>query len=164
MHEITHRSVETNGIRLHVAECGRGPSVVLVHGFPESWYSWRHQLPALGAAGYRAIAVDVRGYGRSSKPVRVVDYRMTKNVADIVGLADSLGGEPITLVGHDWGAPIVWTSALVRPDLVRGVAGLSVPYSPPELRVGPSPLERMRALAGNDEFYADYFQLPGRAE
>ena len=164
MSAISHRSIATNGIRLHVAECGTGPSVVLVHGFPESWYSWRRQLPALAAAGYHAVAVDVRGYGRSSKPTRVDDYRMLKNVGDIVGLAQSLGGERVTLVGHDWGAPIVWTSALLRPDLFRGVAGLSVPYAPPTPHVGPSPLERMRALAGKDEFYADYFQIPGRAE
>ncbi|HEU4429070.1 MAG TPA: alpha/beta hydrolase [Myxococcota bacterium] len=164
MNEISHRSVALNGIRLHVAECGRGPAVVLVHGFPESWYSWRHQLPALAAAGYRALALDVRGYGRSSKPVRVDDYRMLLNVADVVALAQSLGPERATLIGHDWGAPIVWTSALLRPELFRGVAGLSVPYSPPSVRSGPSPLERMRALAGSDEFYVDYFQTPGRAE
>jgi pimeloyl-ACP methyl ester carboxylesterase len=137
---------------------------VLVHGFPESWYSWRHPLPALAAAGFRAIAVDVRGYGRSSKPVRVEDYRMLKNVADLVGLAEGLGAGPVTLVGHDWGAPIVWTSALLRPDLFRGVAGLSVPYAPPRALTGPSPLQQMRALAGSDEFYVDYFQIPGRAE
>jgi pimeloyl-ACP methyl ester carboxylesterase len=164
MQAVTHRTVGTNGIRLHVAECGTGPAVVLVHGFPESWYSWRYQLPALAAAGYRAIAIDVRGYGRSSKPVRVEDYRMLKNVADVVGLTESLGAGPVTLVGHDWGAPIVWTSALLRPDLFRGVAGLSVPYAPPRRHAGASPLQQMRALAGSDEFYVDYFQLPGRAE
>jgi pimeloyl-ACP methyl ester carboxylesterase len=164
MQGISHRAIATNGVRIHVAECGRGPGVVLVHGFPESWYSWRHQLPALAAAGYRAVALDVRGYGRSSKPVRVDDYRMVKNVADVVGIAQSLGGDRVTLVGHDWGAPIVWTSALLRPDLFRGVAGLSVPYAPPSLLVGPSPLQRMRAMAGDDEFYVEYFQTPGRAE
>lgn len=164
MHEIVHRSVATNGIRLHVAECGRGPAVVLVHGFPESWYSWRHQLPALAAAGYRALAIDVRGYGRSSKPVRVEDYRIVKNVADVVGLCEGLGAGKVTLVGHDWGAPITWTTALLRPDLFRGLALLSVPYAPPRRLEGPSPLQQMRALAGKDEFYADYFQIPGRAE
>ena len=164
MNGITHRTIATNGIRIHVAECGVGPSVVLVHGYPESWYSWRHQLPALAEAGFRAVAIDVRGYGRSSKPVRVEDYRMLKNVADVVGVAQSLGDEQVTLVGHDWGAPIVWSSALLRPDLFRGVALLSVPYAPPRAFEGPSPLEQMRALAGADEFYADYFQIPGRAE
>jgi pimeloyl-ACP methyl ester carboxylesterase len=164
MHAISHRSIATNGARIHVAECGSGPSVLLVHGFPESWYSWRHQLPALADAGFRAIAIDVRGYGRSSKPVRVEDYRMLKNVADVVGIAQSLGRERVTLVGHDWGAPIVWTSALLRPELFRGVAGLSVPYTPPRAHGGASPLQQMRALAGGDEFYVDYFQIPGRAE
>jgi pimeloyl-ACP methyl ester carboxylesterase len=164
MSEILHRTITTHGARIHVAECGEGPSVVLVHGFPESWYSWRHQLPAIAAAGYRALAIDVRGYGRSSKPTRVEDYRMLRNVADIAGVAQSLGGESVTLVGHDWGAPIAWTSALLRPELFRGLALLSVPYAPPAPLVGPSPLERMRALAGKDEFYADYFQIPGRAE
>ena len=122
MSDIRHRSVSTNGIRIHLAECGSGPTVLLVHGFPESWYSWRYQLPALAAAGYHAVAIDVRGYGRSSKPTEVADYRMVRNVGDIVGLAPQLAnGAPVTLVGHDWGAPIVWNSALLRPDLFRGV-------------------------------------------
>jgi len=139
MAAITHRSIATNNSsRIHVAECGTGPAVVLVHGFPESWYSWRYQLPALAAAGYRAVAIDVRGYGRSSKPTRVEDYRMLKNVADVVGVAQNLGADKVTLVGHDWGAPIVWNSALLRPDLFRGVAGLSVPYVPPAPFNGPT--------------------------
>ena len=126
MSEIKHRSVDSNGIRIHVAECGEGPLVVLVHGFPESWYSWRYQLPSLADAGYRAVAIDVRGYGRSSAPKAVEDYRMVKKVGDIVGLVGALGEARATLIGHDWGAPIVWTSALLRPDLFRGVAGISV--------------------------------------
>jgi pimeloyl-ACP methyl ester carboxylesterase len=108
------------------------------------------------------VAIDVRGYGRSSKPRDVADYRMVRMVSDIVGLVGALKTDDITLVGHDWGAPIVWNSALLRPDLFRGVAGLSVPYSPPN-REG-RPLERMRAMAGEDEFYVEYFQEPGRAE
>jgi pimeloyl-ACP methyl ester carboxylesterase len=164
MAEITHRIVVANGIRLHVAECGDGPVVLLIHGFPESWYSWRHQLPALAAAGYRAIAMDVRGYGRSSKPTAVADYRMVKNVADVVSLVTTFGAEPVTVVGHDWGAPIAWTSALLRPDLFRGVAGLSVPYAPPAPASAARPSERMRAMAGENEFYVEYFQAVGRAE
>ena len=164
MHEITHDSVTTNGVRLHLARCGTGPIVLLVHGFPESWYSWRYQLPALAAAGFTAIACDVRGYGRSSKPARVSDYRMLQKVADIVGLVDALGGEPVTLVGHDWGAPIVWNSALLRPDLFRGVAGLSVPYTPPTGRAGVKPTEAMKVGHVDDEFYVSYFQQVGRAE
>ena len=163
-HEVRHRLVESNGIRLHIAECGTGPTVVMIHGFPESWYSWRYQLPVLAAAGYHAVALDVRGYGRSSKPTTVADYRMVKKVGDIVGLVGELGGGPVTVVGHDWGAPIAWMSALLRPDLFRGVAGLSVPYAPPVASTGPRPTQRMRAMAGENEFYVEYFQEPGRAE
>jgi pimeloyl-ACP methyl ester carboxylesterase len=139
----------------------------MIHGFPESWYSWRHQLAALANAGYHAVAMDVRGYGRSSKPTRVADYRMLKLVADVVSVAEALGGtkdEPITLVGHDWGAPIAWSSALLRGDLFNGVAGLSVPYAPPSGSAGTRPTTTMRAAADNDEFYIEYFQRVGRAE
>lgn len=165
MSEIRHQTHAANGIRLHVAECGEGPVVLFVHGFPESWYSWRHQLPAVAAAGYRAVAMDVRGYGRSSKPREVADYRMIHKVEDVVALCDCLTDAPVTLVGHDWGAPIVWNSALLRPDRFRAVAGLSVPYNPPSGRTAPIPTEAMRANFGPDaEFYVDYFQQVGRAE
>lgn len=147
--------------RIHCVEAGDGPLVLLVHGFPESWYSWRHQLPALAAAGHRAVAIDVRGYGRSSKPLAVDDYRMVRLVADNVGLVGALGESSAVIVGHDWGAPIAWTSAMLRPDVFTAVAGLSVPFSPPsETR----PLAAMRAMAGDEEFYVEYFQEPGRAE
>ena len=159
---VKHRVVNSNGIRIHVAEQGRGPLVILVHGFPESWYSWREQLSALAGAGYRAAAIDVRGYGRSSKPSRVEDYRMLVNVGDIVGLPAALGEPQAALIGHDWGAPIVWSSALIRPDLFRGVAGLSVPYA---WRGETKPSEVFRKMAaGSGEFYIEYFQQPGRAE
>lgn len=164
MTDLEHASLRVNGIRLHTVSCGSGPTVILIHGFPESWYSWRHQLPALAAAGYRAVAVDVRGYGRSSKPVRVEDYRMVKLVGDMVGLVEALDCGTAVLIGHDWGAPIAWTSALLRPDLFTAVAGLSVPYSPPAAASDPAPLTRMRAMAGDDEFYVEYFQQVGRAE
>ena len=165
MNEPRHRTVASNGIRLHIAEAGSGPVVLLIHGFPESWYSWRYQLPALAEAGFHVVALDVRGYGRSSKPSTVPDYRMVKKVGDVVGLVAELGGGPVTVVGHDWGAPIAWTSALLRPDLFRGVAGLSVPYTPPRAPTGPSPTQGMRAMAGEaKEFYVEYFQQPGRAE
>jgi epoxide hydrolase A/B len=150
-----------NGIRLHCVEAGEGPLVLLVHGFPESWYSWRHQIPALAGAGYRAVAIDVRGYGRSSRPDAVVDYRMVRKVADNVALVAALGESEAVVVGHDWGAPIAWTSALLRPDVFRAVAGLSVPFNPPSER---RPLEAMRAMGGDEEFYIEYFQEPGRAE
>jgi pimeloyl-ACP methyl ester carboxylesterase len=159
---MRHRIVDSNGIRIHCVEDGDGPLVLLVHGFPESWYSWRHQLPALAAAGYRAVAIDVRGYGRSSCPRAVEDYRMMKMVGDVVGLLPALGASRACLVGHDWGAPIVWNSALLRPDLFWGVAGLSVPYAP--RGDGPT-LAAMRARFGaTEEFYVEYFQEPGRAE
>jgi pimeloyl-ACP methyl ester carboxylesterase len=164
MGELAHHSVAANGIRLHYVACGSGPTVILVHGFPESWFSWRHQLTALADAGYRAIAVDVRGYGRSSKPVQVDDYRMINNVGDMVGLVGALGCGTATIIGHDWGAPIAWTSALLRPDLFPAVAGLSVPYAPPMPPSEPRPTVRMRAMAGDDEFYVEYFQQVGRAE
>ena len=161
-HDLAHRTELVGGTRLHWVEAGEGPVVLMVHGFPESWYSWRNQIPALARAGYRAVAIDVRGYGRSAKPVEIDGYRMTLNVADIVNLANRLGDD-VTLVGHDWGAPIVWNSALLRPDRFRGVAGLSVPYSPPG--GGARPLSGMRAMAGDEhEFYIEYFQRPGRAE
>jgi len=164
MTDINHRIIASNGIRLHVAECGAGPTVLLIHGFPESWYSWREQLPALAVAGYHAVAMDVRGYGRSSKPTTVPDYRMVKKVGDVVGLVQQLGREPVTVIGHDWGAPIAWMSALLRPDLFRGVGGLSVPYTPPAPPTSVKPTARMRAMAGDNEFYVEYFQQPGRAE
>jgi pimeloyl-ACP methyl ester carboxylesterase len=157
----TAQVADAAGTRIHYVEAGDGPLVLLVHGFPESWYSWRHQLPALAAAGYRAVAIDVRGYGRSAAPLAVEDYRMVRHVADNVGLVAALGAETATIVGHDWGAPIAWTSALLRPDVFTAVAGLSVPYSPPSAI---RPLAAMRAMAGDEEFYIEYFQEPGRAE
>lgn len=154
-------TVDIGGHRVHCVEAGDGPLVLLVHGFPESWYSWRHQLPALADAGYRAVAIDVRGYGRSSKPIEIDSYRMMRLVADNVGLVPALGHETAVIVGHDWGAPIAWTSALLRPDVFTAVAGLSVPFSTPSDR---RPLAMMRELAGDEEFYVEYFQEPGRAE
>jgi pimeloyl-ACP methyl ester carboxylesterase len=159
---LQHATVAANGIRLHCVSAGSGPLVILVHGFPESWYSWRHQLPALAAAGFRAVAIDVRGYGRSSKPAAIDAYRMLVTAGDIVALPAALGATSATLIGHDWGAPIVWNAALLRPDLFRGVAGLSVPYA---ARGSRRPTAAMRARAGDgQEFYIEYFQAPGRAE
>jgi pimeloyl-ACP methyl ester carboxylesterase len=156
-----HLTLDAEGTRIHAVEAGEGPLVLLVHGFPESWYSWRHQLPALAAAGYRAVAIDVRGYGRSARPVPVEEYRMVRHVADCVGAISALGETGAVIVGHDWGAPISWSTALLRPDLLRGLALLSVPYSP---YGGTNPLAAFRAMAGPEEFYMEYFQAPGRAE
>jgi pimeloyl-ACP methyl ester carboxylesterase len=159
--EITHRLVPSPAGRIHLVEQGSGPLVLLVHGFPESWYSWRHQLPVLAAAGYRAVAVDVRGYGRSSKPEDVAAYRMLELVEDNVAVVHALGERTAVIVGHDWGATIAANSALVRPDVFRAVGLLSVPYAP---RGGPRPSAVFARMGGEEEFYVSYFQEPGRAE
>ncbi len=161
MAELEHRVVTANGIRIHLVEAGKGPLVLMVHGFPESWYSWRHQLHALADAGFRAAAIDVRGYGRSSAPAAIDEYRMMKHVGDNLGVVEALGEKSAIIIGHDWGAPIAANSALLRPDVFRAVALLSVPYSPRGTR---HPTEAMRALGGKEEFYIEYFQQPGRAE
>ncbi|MFE6509745.1 alpha/beta fold hydrolase [Nocardioides sp. NPDC057767] len=161
---VTHHTENVNGIDLHWVEAGPadGRLVILVHGFPESWYSWRHQIAALADAGYRAVAIDVRGYGGSSRPSAIEDYRMLRHVGDNVGLVHALGAETATIVGHDWGAPIAWTSAQLRPDLFTAVAGLSVPFSPSGRR---RPTEAMAQAGGDDEdFYISYFQAPGVVE
>jgi pimeloyl-ACP methyl ester carboxylesterase len=161
MSELRHRTEHVNGVRIHVVEAGEGPLVLLVHGFPESWYSYRHQLGALAEAGYRAAAIDVRGYGRSSAPPTLEDYRMLRLVGDNVALVRALGESQAVIVGHDWGAPIAWNSAWLRPDVFRGVVGLSVPFSEPgDVR----PSDAFRAMGGTEEFYIEYFQRPGRAE
>jgi epoxide hydrolase A/B len=158
--EITHRQVETNGIDMHIAEAGAGPLVVLLHGFPEGWYSWRHQLGALADAGFHAVAPDQRGYGQTDAPDDVAAYAMTQLVGDVVGLVAALEETRAVVIGHDWGAPVAWTTALFRPDLVRGVAGLSVPFRP---RGSRPPLEVFRKVLG-ERFYQLYFQEPGVAE
>lgn len=157
---IRHRQVETNGIRLHVAEEGAGPPVVFCHGFPESWYSWRHQLRALAEAGFHAVAPDMRGYGGSDAPAEVDRYTLLHLVGDMVGLIDALGGEPAVIVGHDWGAPVAWHTALLRPDRVRAVIGLSVPFRP---RGSARPTTVM-PQTDDAVFYQLYFQTPGVAE
>ena len=122
------RSIETNGVTLAVDDQGSGEAVVLLHGFPELAFSWRHQIPALVDAGYRAIAFDQRGYGSSSKPESVGEYSLSHLVGDVVGLLDRLGIDTATLVGHDWGSIVAWTTALVHPDRVSRVVSLNVPY------------------------------------
>jgi pimeloyl-ACP methyl ester carboxylesterase len=160
--EGTHRVVSGGGRRVHLVEQGAGPLVLLVHGFPEGWYSWRHQLPVLAAAGYRAVAIDVRGYGRSGKPVAPDAYRMGELVEDNVFVVRALGEESAVVVGHDWGATIAANSALLRPEVFRAVGLLSVPYAP---RGGPRPGDVLARMGGGDEeFYVSYFQEAGRAE
>ncbi|QEU96006.1 alpha/beta fold hydrolase [Streptomyces kanamyceticus] len=157
----THRLVPSPAGRIHLVEQGTGPLVLLVHGFPESWYSWRHQLPALAAAGYRAVAVDQRGYGRSSRPTETAAYRMLDLVDDHVAVVRALGEKSAVIVGHDWGATVAAHSALLRPDVFRAAGLLSVPYTPPG---GPRPSDLFAGMGGDEEFYVSYFQEPGRAE
>jgi pimeloyl-ACP methyl ester carboxylesterase len=143
-----------------VAEEGEGPPVVLCHGFPELWYSWRHQLPALAEAGYRAVAPDMRGYGDSSIPAEVGAYDLPTLCADMTGLLDALGEERAVFVGHDWGAAVVWELAVRHPEHVAAVAGLSVPFLP---RGPVPPVQAMREGLGED-FYIVWFQEPGAAD
>ncbi|MGW1728107.1 alpha/beta fold hydrolase [Streptomyces sp. NPDC002306] len=160
--ELRRRTVEVAAGRLHLVEQGTGPLVLLVHGFPESWYSWRLQLPHLAAAGHRAVAIDVRGYGRSSKPEATDAYRMLDLVEDNVAVVRALGEESAVVVGHDWGSNIAAASALLHPEVFRAVGLLSVPYAPPG---GPRPTDVFGQIGGPEqEFYVSYFQEPGRAE
>ena len=123
---INQRRVETNGISLNIAEQGEGPLVLMLHGFPESWYSWRHQFSALAEAGYHAVAPDMRGYGESDKPFEIEAYNQLEVVNDIIGLIPALGYETAVVFGHDWGAPTAWSCALNHPDKVSAVGALSV--------------------------------------
>src|ERR1700737_4257194 len=127
---VHHRFIDTNGLRMHLAEQGEGPLVLLCHGFPESWYSWRHQLSAVSAAGFRAVAADMRGYGQTDRPEAIDQYTLLHLVGDMVGVLDALGHETAVIAGHDWGAPVAWHAALLRPDRFRAVIGLSVPVRP----------------------------------
>src|SRR5208282_2849835 len=160
MSEVRHRTIETNGIAMHVAEQGEGPLVVLCHGFPESWYSWRHQLRALAEAGFHAVAPDMRGYGRTDAPAEIERYTLFHLVGDMVGLLDALGEKNAVIAGHDWGAPVAWHAALMRPDRFRGVIGLSVPYRPR----GPARPTTVMPQTEDAIFYQLYFQTPGVAE
>jgi len=160
MSPIQHRTVDTNGIRMHIAEEGSGPAVILCHGFPESWYSWRHQLPALAGAGFHAIAPDMRGYGQTDRPDAIDQYTLLHLVGDMVGVLDALDIETAVIAGHDWGAPVAWHAALLRPDRFRAVIGLSVPFWP-RRNVRPTSV-----MPQTDDaiFYQLYFQEPGVAE
>lgn len=154
------RFIEVNGLRMFVVDEGSGPLVVLLHGFPELSSTWRHQIRALTAAGYRVIAPDQRGYGHTDAPERIDAYTMLHLVGDVIGLIDAAGAAQAVVVGHDWGAPVAWHAALLRPDRVRAVAGLSAPLRP---RSPVRPTEAMRRAFG-DDFYQLKFQQPGLAE
>ncbi|MCX5471512.1 alpha/beta hydrolase [Alcaligenes sp. A-TC2] len=160
MSELSHHYIEVNRVRLHYVEAGSGPAVIFCHGFPELWYSWRHQLPALAKTGYRAIALDMRGHGESEAPAEVGSYGVMQTVGDVIGLMDALGIEKAVMVGHDAGTSTAYHTALMRPDRVRGVMGLSVPYIP---RGDLSILEAFEG-AVPPGFYMQYFQAPGVAD
>jgi pimeloyl-ACP methyl ester carboxylesterase len=145
---------------MHVAEQGAGPLVLLCHGFPELWYSWRHQLSELAAAGFHAVAPDMRGYGETDRPEPVDQYTLLHLVGDMVGLLDVLGQETAVIAGHDWGAPVAWHAALLRPDRFRAVIGLSVPFVPR----GPDYPSKSFLETENTIFYQAYFQASGIAE
>ena len=154
------RQLTVNGIELHLLEQGEGPLVVLCHGFPELAWSWRHQIPALAEAGYRVVAPDMRGFGASSVPAEVEAYDILELCGDLEGLLDAEGAEQAVLIGHDWGAHAVWQMAIVHPERVRAVAGLSVPFVP---RPPAPPIPIMRRHLGED-FYIVWFQEPGVAD
>jgi pimeloyl-ACP methyl ester carboxylesterase len=158
---FTLSPLRTNGISVRAAVEGSGPLVIMVHGWPELWYSWRHQIKPIAAAGYRVVAPDVRGYGGSDKPYPVAAYDMATIMADIVGLIDALGEERAILIGHDWGAPICWNTAVLHPERVAAVAGLSVPY---RQRPPVPPMTLWRQLYQGRFFYQLYFQDEGVAE
>jgi pimeloyl-ACP methyl ester carboxylesterase len=146
---------------MQVAEAGEGPLVLLCHGFPELAHSWRHQVPALAEAGYRAVAPDQRGYGGTDAPEPVEAYTILHLVGDLVGLLDHYREERAVVVGHDWGALVAWAAATIRPERFRAVCGMSVPYVP---RMPVRPTDMMKAMAGDRFFYMLYFQEPGPAE
>ena len=154
--------VKTNGIDMAVYEMGPkdGIPIVMCHGFPELAFSWRHQLPALAAAGYRAIAPDQRGYGRTSRPEKIEDYDITHLTGDLVGMLDALGLKKAIFVGHDWGGLVVWQLPLLHPERVAGVIGVNTPFLP---RAPVDPIMAMRALYG-ENMYIVYFQKPGVAD
>jgi pimeloyl-ACP methyl ester carboxylesterase len=155
------RFIRANGIQMRIAERGSGPLVILVHGWPESWYSWRHQLEALAAAGYRAVAPDMRGYGKTDKPPAVEDYDIQHVTADIAGLVDALGEKTAVLVGHDWGAIVAWHCMLLHPDRFTALVAMSVPYAG---RGSQSLVDALKKAYADNFFYILYFQEPGAAE
>lgn len=156
--EITHRIVETNGIKMHIAEQGSGPVVLLLHGFPELWYSWRHQIPVLAAAGYHAVAPDMRGYGDTDAPLGAQNYTYFHIVGDLIGLLDALGVEKAFVVGHDWGSVIASHLCLFRPDRVTALVNLSVAHTPRDPTTKPT--EKMKTAFG-EGYYILRFQKLG---
>ncbi|HYC65042.1 MAG TPA: alpha/beta hydrolase [Reyranellaceae bacterium] len=154
------KTAKANNIHMRYAEIGSGPLVLFCHGWPESWYSWRHQLTAVSEAGFRCVAPDMRGYGGTEAPEPIEHYTLFHMVGDMAELVKQLGETRAVIVGHDWGAPVAWHGALWRPDLFHAVCAMSVPYAPPGYVDILSALEKL----GITDFYLQYFQKPGVPE
>ncbi|XP_059455261.1 uncharacterized protein LOC132185510 [Corylus avellana] len=163
MEGIEHRTVKVNGINMHIAEKGQGPVILFLHGFPELWYSWRHQIVALASLGYRAVAPDLRGYGDTDAPADPASYTSLHVVGDLVALLDTIAADQdkVFVVAHDWGAVIAWYLCLYRPDKVKALVNLSVAFTPRNPKR--KPLDSLRALYG-DDYYICRFQEPGEIE
>ncbi|XP_065879813.1 uncharacterized protein [Euphorbia lathyris] len=161
MEKIEHTKVATNGINMHVASIGKGPPILFLHGYPELWYSWRHQLLSLSSLGYRCIAPDLRGYGDTDAPHSVEKYTVLHIVGDLVGLLDALEIDQVFLVGHDWGAIIAWYFSLFRPDRIKALVNTSVPFMPRDPTV--TFVQSYRNHFG-DDYYVVCYQKPGEAE
>lgn len=161
MIDVSFTMVRNGGIDLRVATVGSGPLILCIHGWPELWISWRHQMEYFSQRGFTVAAMDVRGYGGSSKPTDIAAYRLSELCGDAAAVIDALGDGEAIVFGHDWGAPIAWNTARLHPEKVRAVAGLSVPYLP----VGPAPSTDLWTQLYRDRFfYQTYFQEPGVAE
>ena len=158
---VNFRFVEVNGLHMRIAEAGSGPLIILAHGWPESWYSWRHQIPSLAAAGYHVVAPDMRGFGSTDAPPDVNDYDINHLTADMVGLVDHFGSEQAIIMGHDWGAIVAWYSVLLHPDRFSALVAMSVPYGG---RSAVSPVDSWRSRFGDNFYYILYHQEPGVAE
>src|SRR6202050_2827545 len=161
MADFAHKFVDTNGIKMHLVEAGSGYSVVMCHGFPELWYSWRYQLRALADAGFRAIAPDLRGYGDTECPAPIEAYSQKQIVTDVIGMLDALGIDKCVIVGHDWGGFTAWHAPQRFPERIERVIGINTPFM---ARPPMKPTELMRAMAGGGFHYILYFQTPGVAE
>ncbi|KAI3665423.1 hypothetical protein L6452_44050 [Arctium lappa] len=163
MGDVNHHRIKTNGIWMHVAEKGEqgGPLVLLLHGFPDTWFSWRHQIPHLASHGYHVLAPDLRGYGDSDSPLSPTSYTIFHIIADLLGLLDHFNHQQVFVVGHDWGAEAAWRLSLFRPDRVKGMVALSVPFFPRSPDISPTQFFKQ---SYGDDLYISQFQEPGRAE
>ncbi|XP_004508197.1 epoxide hydrolase 1-like [Cicer arietinum] len=163
--ELQHKTVIVNGINIHIAEKGtsQSPLILFIHGFPDLWYSWRHQITALASLGYRCIAPDLRGFGDTDVPASPTSYTSLHVVGDLIGVLDAVAGDEdkVFVVGHDWGAMIAWSLCLYRPERIKAVVNLSVSFTPRNPKR--KPLETLRAVYGND-YYISRFQEPGDIE